>query len=483
MKTQFAKLNNYVSFIPFILISALTFLIYEQIYAPNGIIFPNQDFVGLLFLVVANLSLVLFTSFVQQYDKNQKKIRLLLLYALLVLMAFGIFNLIIMPLEQTINVKDDHGVISNLVLTITQADKFRSLLLLLVSGSFIYIMAIVLPRKNFFRDFALVVSISVVLYALGIAIYSFVKEFQIYVDLIKIGYGKPGVGVPVGPYDNRNTFASFLLTGFMFLVFLYFFYKTRKFRHIFLLLTIPLLVAIYFTFSKTNMILSALTFVLVYIRHNFLLFKRHKIRFFVEWVIVTVFLTLVVLFRFVDALQLTLVGRAITNLTPSDLIEIGGRTLAARFELWRLALEVIVSRPRSFIFGDGIYIARKFYDQRITFQEPGWSTTGYGNYHNGYLEIFATFGIIGILIYLAIIVAILIKTIIFIKKMPAPGYFLLLALVVFVARGSVESIILFAFKTESILASFTLIFPYFYFSNLKQEQKSRTLEIIKAASA
>lgn len=483
MKERLAKLDRYSSFIPFILISALTFLLYEQTYAPNGIVFPNQDFMGILFLAVANLSLVAFSSFVQQFDHNQKKIRLMLLYGLLIVMAFGILNLIIMPLEQTIEVKDSQGAIANLVLSITQADKFRSLILLLVSGSFIYIMAIVLPRKNYFRDFVLVVSYGVILYALAIAIYSFVKEFQVYVDLIKIGYGKPGVDVPVGPYDNRNTFASFLLTGFMFLVFLYFFNKSRKFRYVFIALTIPLLIAIYFTFSKTNMVLSALTFILVFLRHNFLLFKRHKIRFFIEWALVVIFITFLLIFRFVPVLQLTLVGRAITNLTPPDLIEIGGRTLAARVEMWRLAIEIIIARPRTLLLGDGIYISRVLYNDRLVLADPSWSVTGYGNYHNGYLEIFHTFGLVGLLVYLAIIVIIFIKIIGFLKKMPAPGYFLLLALFVFLSRASVESIILFAFKTESVLASFTLIFPYFYFSNLKQEQKNRTLELIKTVSA
>ena len=76
MKERFIGINRYTSFIPFILISALTFLIYEQTYAPNGIIFPNNDFVGFLFLITANLTLVAVTSYVQRFDKNQTKVRM-----------------------------------------------------------------------------------------------------------------------------------------------------------------------------------------------------------------------------------------------------------------------------------------------------------------------------------------------------------------------------------------------------------------------
>ena len=63
------------------------------------------------------------------------------------------------------------------------------------------------------------------------------------------------------------------------------------------------------------------------------------------------------------------------------------------------------------------------------------------------------------------------------KKMPAPGYFLFLAFIVFVSRASVESIMLMTFKTESILASFALIMPYFYFFESKTRAKSAHIGI------
>lgn len=476
-------INKYTSFIPFILISALTFLIYEQTYAPNGIIFSNNDFIGFLFLIVANLTLIIFTSYVQRFDQKQTKTRVFLLYALLIVSALSVFNLLIMPMDQVIDATTKDGDVVQLLLQVTLADKFRSLMLLFISASYIYLMAIVLPRKEFFRGFVLVLSYVIIAYALGIAIYSFVSEYQVYVDLIKIGYGNANIPVPEGPYDNRNTFASFLLTGFMFAVFLYFFYKTRKRRYFFIILTLPLLVAIYFTFSKTNMLLSLLTFILVFLRHLLLLLKRHKKRFLIELAIATAFTTVFVLFRFLPALSQTLLARGLTNLIPLNLLEIGERTLFARIELWRLAYDLISSRPRAIILGDGIFINRVLFDARIVLENPSWSTTGYGNYHSGYIEILSAFGLVGGLIYLAVLTALFVKILIFVKKMPAPGYFLLLSMLVFLTRGSVESIMLLVFKTESILASAALILPYFYFSNLKQEQKMRTMEIIQNASA
>lgn len=483
MKERFSFINRYISFIPFILISALTFLIYEQTYAPNGIIFRNNDFVGFLFLITANLTLVGFTSYVQRFDKNQTKVRTFLLYGLLILVALGVLNLIIMPMDQIINVTTKEGDIVQMILNVTPADKFRSLMLLFVSASYIYLMAIVLPRKEFFRGFVLLISFSLIFYGLAIAIYSFVTEWNVYIDLLRIGYGNASLPVPVGPYDNRNTFASFLLTGFMFCIFLYFFYKTRKRRFIFVVLTIPLLVAIYFTFSKTNMLLSILTFALVFFRHLFLLLKKHKKRFLIELSIFLGLLGAVIIFRFVPALAPTKVARAITNLLPFNLLEIGQQTLSSRFELWRLAYDLIISRPRTILLGDGIYINRVLYHERIILENPGWSLSGYGNYHSGFIEIVHSFGLVGFLVYLVVLVALLIKVLIFMKKMPAPGYFLFLSLVVFISRSSVESIMLMTFKTESILASFALIMPYFYFSNLRQEQKHRTLEIIRQASS
>lgn len=483
MKERFVGINRYTSFIPFILISALTFLIYEQTYAPNGIIFPNNDFVGFLFLITANLTLVAVTSYVQRFDKNQTKVRMFLLYGLLVIVALSVLNLIIMPMDQVINVTTKEGDIVQMILNISPADKFRSLMLLFVTASYIYLMAIVLPRKEFFRGFVLLISYSLLFYALAIAIYSFVTEFDVYLDLLRIGYGNASLPVPVGPYDNRNTFASFLLTGFMFAIFLYFFYKTRKRRFIFALLTIPLLIAIYFTFSKTNMLLSLLTFALVFFRHLFMLIKKHRTRFWIELSLFILLIGLVALFRFTPALSSTKVARAITNLLPVNLLEIGQSTMAARFELWRLAYDLIISRPRSLLLGDGIYINRVLYHDRIILENPSWSLSGYGNYHSGFFEILHSFGLVGFLIYTIVMLALLIKIFVFMKKMPAPGYFLFLAFIVFVSRASVESIMLMTFKTESILASFALIMPYFYFSNLRQEQKARTMALVKEVTA
>jgi len=482
MKQRFVRISKYTSFIPFILISALTFLIYEQTYAPNGIIFSGNNFLGFVFLVVANLTLIISTIYVQRFDVKQTKIRMFLIYALLIILALGVLNLIIMPMDQTINVTKNSGVIVQMILNVSQGDKFRSLMLLFTSVSFVYLMAVILPRKESFRGFVLLISYSIIIYGLGIAIYSFITEFGTYIDLIKIGYANANLPVPTGPYDNRNTFASFLLTAIMFSTFLYFFYKTRKRRYIYIVLTVPMLVAIYFTFSKTNMILAFVVFILVFLRHLFLLLKRQKKAFFIELSIFLVLIALFFSFRFAPFLSTTRIARALTNLFPLNLVDIGESTMKARFELWRLAYDLIISRPRTFIFGDGIFINRIFYNQRIVLENPGWSTTGYGNYHNGFIEIFHAFGLIGFTIYIAILLGFLVKIIGFMKKMPAPGYFLFLSLIVFLSRSNVESIMLLAFKTESILASFALLLPYFYFSSLRQEKKSRTAELIRNVS-
>lgn len=479
MKTQLTKLNKYISFLPFILVTALTMLIYEQVYAPNGIIFPNTEFIGFLFLVVANITLAILMSYIQQFDDKQKKIRLLLLYTLLVITALSLLNAVIIPSSEVVEFVTSDGVEFELLFNVSRRDRFWSVLLLFVSVSFIYVMALVLPRKTYFRQFALLISYSLMFYGLGITIYSFVTEFDVYIDLIKIGYANANIPVPIGPYTNRNVFASYLLTSLMFAIFLYFFYKTRKIRFLFIFLTIPLLVAIYFTFSKTNMVLSVLAFSLVFLRHTFLLLKRHKIRFLIETLVALSLLTFVLIFRLVPILQTTQVGRAFVNIIPDNLFEVGVSTMNSRLRLWEMAWEVIISRPRSFLLGDGIYISRKLYELRIVYELPNAGHWGFGHYHSGYFEIFHTFGFIGFLLYLIILFVLLIKIFIFMKKMPAPGFFLFISFIVFVSRATVEPIMLLVFRTESILASLALVFPYFYFTNLKQERSARAQQLIE----
>ena len=132
------------------------------------------------------------------------------------------------------------------------------------------------------------------------------------------------------------------------------------------------------------MLLSLLTFALVFFRHLFMLIKKHRTRFWIELSLFILLIGLVALFRFTPALASTKVARAITNLLPFNLLEIGQSTMAARFELWRLAYDLIISRPRSLLLGDGIYINRVLYHDRIILENPSWSLSGYGNYHSGY---------------------------------------------------------------------------------------------------
>lgn len=483
MKNTLSNLKKYVSFLPFILVSVLTMLIYEQVYAPNGIIFPSTDIIGFLFLVVANITLALLVTYVQKFDNNQVKIPVILLYALLTVVALSMLNTLIIPKQEVVEFTSKDGNIFELMFIVSKRDRFRSILLLFVSFTFIYVMVFVIPRKNYFRSFALLISYSLMLYGLGIAIYSFFTESQIYIDLIKIGYANANLPVPLGPYTNRNVFASYLLTSFLFAIFLYFFYKTRWYRYIFIVLTLPLLVSIYFTFSKTNMVLSALTFLFIFLRHLILLIKRHKIRFVIELFIFLSLIGFVLLFRLVPTLQVTNVGKVLINIIPDNLLEIGVGTISSRMRLWQMAFEVIKSRPRSFFLGDGVYISRKLYELRIVFEEPTLAHWGFGHYHSGFFEIFHTFGLVGLLVYLTILVVLFIKILGYMKKMPAPGFFLFISFIVFIARGTVEPIMLLVFRTESILASLALLIPYFYFSNLRQESKMRTKKIIEEVLA
>lgn len=483
MVKNLSNLKRYISFIPYIFVSALTMLIYEQVYAPNGIILPNSDLIVFTLLVITNISLGMLTSYVQPLDNRQVKISVTMLYALLIITAVSFVNVLVMPSSQVVEFTTKDGNLFELLFVVAKRDRYRSILLLLVSFTFIYIIVFVVPRKTYFRGFALLVSYILMCYGLGIAIYSFIAESKVYLDLIKIGYANANLPVPVGPYDNRNVFASYLLTSLMFALFLYFFYKTRWFRYIFILLTIPLLVAIYFTFSKTNMFLSAVVSLLVFLRHLFLLLKRHKIRFAIESLIFLSFIGFVVSSRLVPAFQATEVGKFIKNIIPDNLLEIGADTLSSRARLWQMAWEVTASRPRSLILGDGIYIARKLYELRIVYELPNAGHWGFGHYHSGYFEIFGTFGLLGLVVYLTILLVLFIKIITYMKKMPAPGFFLFISFFVFVLRGTVEPIMLLVFRTESIFASLVLVIPFFYFSNLRQESKMIAKEIIQKASA
>ncbi|MGI6645011.1 MAG: hypothetical protein ACOX28_04660 [Bacilli bacterium] len=86
------------------------------------------------------------TSYVQPLDNRQVKISVTLLYALLIITAVSFVNVLVMPSSQAVGFTTKDGNLFELLFVVTKRDRYRSILLLLVSFTFIYIIVFVVQN-------------------------------------------------------------------------------------------------------------------------------------------------------------------------------------------------------------------------------------------------------------------------------------------------------------------------------------------------
>ena len=121
-----------------------------------------------------------------------------------------------------------------------------------------------------------------------------------------------------------------------------------------------------------------------------------------------------------------------------------------------------MSNPITFIFGDGPHISRYFYHLRIEQEISGAISMGFGDYHNGTIEVMHTFGVSGVIIYGLIILFVIIMLLRRSKTDRSLTFFTILSLAVFLFRSQMESLAILLFKSEGIMASLTFVMPCLY---------------------
>lgn len=443
-----------------ILIILLTITFLEQAtIMPNSPGYYIEPLSPMMMAILATIILSLISAVTSVIIKP---IRLSVNGILLISVLFSVFiyyfvNVLITPNIELLSVKFLDGTYHDVTLTVTNTEKFVSLLVLLVSIAFIFYIVSVLPNFFHYDKFVIFFAVSFIFLSFIAVAYSVMNELPIYKNILRSGYSG---GVPQSVFGNRNPYASFLLTGQLFLCFLYYKNEKKWYRHVFLYLMIPLVIAIHLTFSKTNLVLAYGIFLFLYYRRLFFLFKKNRILFVIEFILSSELIAFVLIFRFHPLARGTVMNQVFTNLFPAQLLLSGQKTLQARFKLWQYALTLLSSSPHIFLMGGGMYLSRITYFTRMNFELKGTYTYGFGDYHNGFVEIFHTFGLIGLIAYVGIFVFIFITLAKRVKTNRNLAYFSFVSLFVFIARSQTESLSLLTIKSEGIIASFAFVLPY-----------------------
>lgn len=456
-----------------VLIVGLTFFFLEQSIitkvTPGYYFDPISLSTQIIFTIIILMLISIFS--IHFVKRIRLSINGVLIVSLLVAtLVMTIVNVLSIPESRTLSVKFLDGTFHDVILTLTPAKRVTSILMLIINIAFIYFIILVLPNHPNFLTIIKFFVATIALVSLAAIVYSLVTEKEVILNILKYGYSRNGK-VPSSFFNNRNPYASFLLSSQVMMVFLYYLTIRKKSRYLYFWLQIPLMFGIFLTFSKTNIILSFALFFFVFYRHMWHLYKKgHYRRLTIQTIISSSLLIIVFLFRVMPPLETTLFGKFLHQMIPEEIFGVGVSTVDTRIKLWKYAISLIVASPTTLLIGDGTHIARYFYQMRID-QELGHTLTyGFGDYHNGTIEVLHTFGLVGVALYaltFIIIVALIIRR----RKVNRPlAFFVFISMLIFIARSQTESLSMLLFKSEGIMASFTFILPFLYLNKIAHNE-------------
>lgn len=456
-----------------VLIIGVTFFFLEQSiidkttpgYYFDPLALSNQIFTAVIIVTLISLFA---TFFIDKIRVSRS--RLVIIVLLVALFFIVAINILVMPESRTLSVSFLDGTIHDVFLTLPISRRISAIITLFVNISFLFFIILILPNHKNYSLVLKALVIVIVLIALAAIAYSLYTEWDKYVGIYENGFTR-SQAVPASFFNNRNPYASFLLNAQILAAFLYFVNQKKFIRFLYLPLQLPFMIAILTTFSKTNIVLSLLLVVVMYIYHLVRLLIRKRFVLFTLGIVFSIqFIALLLLFRLAPPFQGNAISDWLAKFLPKELFTAGERTFEARIILWQYAWTLIKASPLTLLFGDGPHIARIFYFDRMSQEINGVSAVGFGDYHNGFVEVLHTFGFVGLGLYLIIIFASIIIVFRRIKTNKPLAFYLVLALFIFLARSQTESLAMLLFKSEGILASFTYVLPLLYFMKFSHER-------------
>lgn len=473
MNQEKKRSNVFIYFLATIVIVGLTFFFLEQSIITEvtpGYYFDPISLSNQMMLTGVILSFVSIFSFfiIRKIRLSFNGIFLTVIVGFVLLAS--LLNILALPRVQELNVRFMDGTYHLISLEVSKSMRATAVMTLLVNFSFIFFIVLVLPNHESFLRLVVFFTITMVIVAFVAIIYSFAVEWDKYVAILTEGPGNT-YSTPFSFFNNRNPYASFLLSSQVMLFFLYYINLKKKRRFIYVFLQIPLIIAINFTYSKTNILLGNLLIILTLLHHFVCLLSKRKFgRFVVALVLSLLFVFAIIVFRYSPTLQTTKVSLVLTRLVPDKLFDVASRSFETRKKLWYYALSLMAASPTVFIFGHGPHLSRYFYHLRVQTEVEGVMTPGFGDYHNGLVEVMHTFGASGLIIYVLVFLFMIIMLIRRAKTNRSLTYFVLVSMGIFILRGQTESLAMLLFKSEGIISSLTFVLPALYLARLSHEQ-------------
>jgi len=447
-----------------IAIFVLILFIFENSFITPAVIINPFDFISFLVINCISIALI-FAYLIFTHYRIQFRSEIVALFTLSILIISNSVVIGNLPFTLIEELKLSNGDLQTITISIDMIDRLRSFLLSISASLLIYVMIFVFPKQK--HTSTIIILSAFVLVAAGYVfiVHSLITEMDKYVETITSGITAYS-HVPEGLFVNRNLFASYLFVSFLSCFYLW--TRMRKFRWLFLILSIPIAVIIFFTVSKTKIIMFSFTYLAFWIYWLVTLFPKHKIFFAFALPISLLTLTTLIVFRFVPALETTFLGKLLNDILPDSIFVTD--SLLSRFIIWRYALSYL-KEPFNLFFGRGFYLSKMLLGTAMAYEPATHFTYRWGNFHNGFLEVISTGGLILLIPYLTFIGYLVYVNIKIFKFNKPLAFYSLVALTAFFIHSSFEAVSLLLFNAEGIIHALPVIFPSLvYYHKLKKEK-------------
>jgi hypothetical protein len=378
---------------------------------------------------------------------------------LVIVLAFAapVIAVFLHPSTIELTAVDGAGISQTVSLTIGLFARFQSLFFALSSALVVYLLIIVVPKLIKSKTMLMVFLYILVAALVALIVYSVIVEWDQYYLLFTTGdidYYSPTISL----FSNTNVFGYYLSLGIFALGILD--SLKHRFWHygLMLIFTISLLL----TITITSYI-GAFIFLIAFIAYDlFHQYKKHPVSSSI-WLVT---LGSLIFFAMVGFM---LSNQPLARSIREDFIPESMESLRARLMIWRHAKEVIFQG--NLIVGNGFAIANALLQTAIGVEGGGTPTN---RFHNGWLDVTASGGFVGLAFYLVgigFIVYLVIKRYKYNPRIATTVLFILIGIVI---QSVAEAKFFFKADAMGTLGTLLITVPLLIDENLIDERPKIT---------
>lgn len=394
----------------------------------------------IFFMIGSLISLVWFVLLFDYYSKSYK-----VLHWPILLLAFGYFLINVFSLYLTDGRIDFvatnlQGESFDITFYVNLMDRYKSGYFALSSMMIVYVSLVILPQ--IFADRTLHRSFFYFLVAIvyGVSVYSWITEWSLYENLY-IRFVFAG-GNTYGPFSNPNVFGFYITLAMFGLGYL----ETIRHNVWHYILMIPLFLTLLPTYNITGYIGTVIFFFIFFGYDILATYPKNKwISSLKLMIMIGVSYVLLLFFAF-DQHPFFMIFR--DQVIPGSI-----RSFESRFAIWNHGLAIV--QGSSLWFGRGVYIAHQLLAEAMSVEN--FATIN--RFHNGYLDLLATGGIVKVIIYYGIQLVFVVRIIQWIKINPKLGSTMLALFIGFHIQSIPEAKILLEGDAMGLISTVLILTP------------------------